>query len=122
MMLGGVICGYCAMGRLKTATPPASVMTMDSTAAKIGRSMKKSREQGRSSEEGRGGEQFTVFRSSFSLWHGLPTVPPDATEGLQIVWGVTRSGDRATTGGARGEGRAIHRLSSLCLAFNFFAL
>ena len=29
------------MGRVNTATAPASVMTMDSTAAKIGRSMKK---------------------------------------------------------------------------------
>src|SRR5947199_6618136 len=41
MMLGGVICGYCATGRVQTAMPPARVMTIDSTAAKIGRSMKK---------------------------------------------------------------------------------
>src|ERR1019366_1883238 len=41
MMLGGVICGYCAIGSVQTATAPANVMTMDSTAAKIGRSMKK---------------------------------------------------------------------------------
>src|ERR1700730_15038732 len=41
MMLGGVICGYWATGRLTTATPPASVMTIDSTEAKIGRLMKK---------------------------------------------------------------------------------
>ena len=40
-MLGGVIGGYCASGRLKTATAPARVMTIDSTEAKIGRSMKK---------------------------------------------------------------------------------
>ena len=33
--------GYCATGKENTATPPASVMTIDSTAAKIGRSMKK---------------------------------------------------------------------------------
>src|SRR5665213_1459947 len=39
-MLGGVTCGYCAMGSVHTATPPANVITMDSTAAKIGRSMK----------------------------------------------------------------------------------
>ena len=32
MMLGGVIGGYCATGRLTTATAPARVMTMDSTA------------------------------------------------------------------------------------------
>src|SRR5437762_2995630 len=40
-MLGGVIGGYCASGRLTAATAPARVMTMDSTAAKIGRSIKK---------------------------------------------------------------------------------
>ncbi len=40
-MLGGVICGYWAIGRLKTATPPVRVMMMDTTVAKIGRSMKK---------------------------------------------------------------------------------
>ena len=40
-MLGGVICGYCASGKLKSATPPARVMRIDSTVAKIGRSMKK---------------------------------------------------------------------------------
>src|SRR3954447_8200660 len=38
--VGGVISGYWATGRLKTATPPASVTRMDSTVAKIGRSMK----------------------------------------------------------------------------------
>src|SRR5207248_6755001 len=41
MMLGGVIGGYCASGRLRAATAPARVMTIDSTAAKIGRLMKK---------------------------------------------------------------------------------
>ena len=38
--VGGVISGYCASGKLKTATAPARVMTIDSTEAKIGRSMK----------------------------------------------------------------------------------
>src|SRR5271157_755360 len=37
---GGVIRGYWAMGSAKRAIPPIKVMTMDSTAAKIGRSMK----------------------------------------------------------------------------------
>src|SRR5215207_8660044 len=41
MMLGGVIAGYCVSGRFSAATAPARVMTIDSTAAKIGRSMKK---------------------------------------------------------------------------------
>src|SRR6516225_10175236 len=40
-MDGGVIGGYCATGRLMTATAPARVMTTDNTAAKIGRSIKK---------------------------------------------------------------------------------
>ncbi len=40
-IVGGVICGYCARGSVKTAMPPASVTTIDSTLAKIGRSMKK---------------------------------------------------------------------------------
>src|SRR5437762_675269 len=38
---GGEIGGYCATGKEDTAMPPASVMTTDSTVAKIGRSMKK---------------------------------------------------------------------------------
>ena len=35
------MCGYCAIGSVNTAIDPASVMTIDSTEAKIGRSMKK---------------------------------------------------------------------------------
>src|SRR5262245_24493020 len=38
---GGAMSGYCATGRAKYATPPTSVMMMEITAAKIGRSMKK---------------------------------------------------------------------------------
>jgi hypothetical protein len=38
--VGGDTCGNCATGNVNTATPPANVITMDSTAAKIGRSMK----------------------------------------------------------------------------------
>src|SRR5579884_2230625 len=41
MMLGGVIAGYWATGKLMTATTPASVITIDITDAKIGRRMKK---------------------------------------------------------------------------------
>src|SRR4051794_2963936 len=37
---GGAIWGYWASGRLNMAMPPASVMTIDRTDAKIGRSMK----------------------------------------------------------------------------------
>ena len=38
---GGVIGGYWAIGKEDSAIPPVRVMKMDSTAAKIGRSMKK---------------------------------------------------------------------------------
>src|SRR6516225_2701474 len=40
-MVGGVMSGYCAMGRLTTAMRPASTMTIEMTHAKTGRSMKK---------------------------------------------------------------------------------
>jgi hypothetical protein len=40
MMVGGVISGYWAMGRLNIARKPARVMIIDSTEAKIGLSMK----------------------------------------------------------------------------------
>src|SRR3954468_24606963 len=39
--VGGLICGYCEIGRPWKARAPASTITIDSTAAKIGRSMKK---------------------------------------------------------------------------------
>ena len=45
--VGGVISGYCAIGSVNSATAPASVITIDSTEAKIGRSMKNLRKQGR---------------------------------------------------------------------------
>ena len=38
--MGGVTSGYCATGSVKTATPPASVMTTEITVANTGRSMK----------------------------------------------------------------------------------
>ena len=37
---GGVIRGYCAIGRNKSEIPPIKVMTTESTVAKIGRSIK----------------------------------------------------------------------------------
>src|SRR5580704_19021746 len=39
---GGAMLGYCAIGRVRIASPPPSMMTMARTHANIGRSMKKS--------------------------------------------------------------------------------
>src|ERR1051326_971957 len=41
LMMGGAISGYCAIGRRKKDTPPMITNTIETTAAKIGRSMKK---------------------------------------------------------------------------------
>ena len=41
LMTGGAISGYCAIGRRMNETPPRRMKTIDSTEAKIGRSMKK---------------------------------------------------------------------------------
>src|SRR5436305_15179953 len=41
LMIGGTISGYCAIGRRMNDTPPRMMNTIDSTEAKIGRSMKK---------------------------------------------------------------------------------
>src|SRR4051812_46314374 len=40
LTVGGAMSGYWAMGRVVTATPRARTMTIEITAAKIGRSMK----------------------------------------------------------------------------------
>jgi len=41
LMIGGAISGYCAIGSRENDTPPRMTITIDTTAAKIGRSMKK---------------------------------------------------------------------------------
>src|SRR5262245_16522630 len=41
VMMGGAISGYCATGSRANATAPRITNTIDTTAAKIGRSMKK---------------------------------------------------------------------------------
>ena len=41
VMIGGAISGYCAIGSRRKATPPRMTKTIETTAAKIGRSMKK---------------------------------------------------------------------------------
>src|SRR5262252_646619 len=41
LMVGGAISGYCATGRRQNDTPPTITKTIATTAAKIGRSMKK---------------------------------------------------------------------------------
>ena len=49
-IVGGDTCGYCAIGNVPIAMLPASVITIDSTAAKIGRSMKNREITARSSQ------------------------------------------------------------------------
>src|ERR1700729_446925 len=41
LMIGGAISGYCAIGSRENDTPPRITKTIETTAAKIGRSMKK---------------------------------------------------------------------------------
>src|SRR3982074_3441434 len=41
LMIGGAISGYCAIGKRANDTPPRITNTIETTAAKIGRSMKK---------------------------------------------------------------------------------
>jgi hypothetical protein len=41
LITGGAISGYCATGRRENDTPPRITKTIETTAAKIGRSMKK---------------------------------------------------------------------------------
>src|SRR5665213_603964 len=41
VMVGGEISGYCAIGRRRNATAPRMTMMIETTDAKIGRSMKK---------------------------------------------------------------------------------
>src|ERR1700692_1667688 len=41
LMVGGAISGYCAIGSRENDTPPRITNTIETTAAKIGRSMKK---------------------------------------------------------------------------------
>src|ERR1700729_878667 len=41
LMIGGAISGYCATGKRENETPPRITNTIETTAAKIGRSMKK---------------------------------------------------------------------------------
>src|SRR5271163_4193143 len=41
LMIGGAISGYCAIGKRENDTPPRITNTIETTAAKIGRSIKK---------------------------------------------------------------------------------
>src|SRR6185295_6884157 len=59
-MVGGTTSGYCATGSSNHATTPRMIVTIESTAAKIGRSMKKRASTsavpgGRGGGRGRGG-------------------------------------------------------------------
>src|SRR6266436_1744531 len=65
---GGVIGGYCAMGRANSAISPVRVMKMDSTAAKIGRSMKKREIMQSKFQEPRTKVQNQIPKELFGDW------------------------------------------------------
>jgi hypothetical protein len=55
--VGGVTSGYWAKGRFSIASPPANVITIESTVAKIGRSMKNRENMARVDAEVKGREE-----------------------------------------------------------------
>src|ERR1700739_1403108 len=74
VMVGGAISGYWATGSRKNDTPPRITNTIDQTAAKIGRSMKKCemrmvapsvRLRGRTAGSGRRGAGALLLRGYF---------------------------------------------------------
>src|ERR1700728_221999 len=73
LMIGGAISGYCAIGRRENDTAPKITKTIETTAAKIGRSMKKCemrmlRDQSAlASLPALGGEAGTPCSSGFTL-------------------------------------------------------
>src|SRR4051794_29351000 len=93
-MVGGVMGGYWASGRLTRAMAPARVMTMDSTVAKIGRSMKNRDMVLRAPRPNRAC-RFALAPtpsrpppsplSPRLLWHGLLPVSPLPTAGLPCL-------------------------------------
>src|SRR5437764_13522729 len=66
--VGGVMSGYCAMGKVQPAMLPASTVTIDSTEAKIGRLMK----------------NWENTRRSLQ-WFGSVSVRPEKT-GCHAIW------------------------------------
>ena len=78
LMIGGAISGYCATGSRENDTPPRITNTIETTAAKIGRSMKKC--------EMRIQETFRRVRTQASS--ELSRLPPPCGEG-----GVGSGGD-----------------------------
>ena len=77
--------GYCATGSMNAATPPTSMMTIEMTQAKIGRSMKK-HVMGCSSgaqfllTTGRGGDAWSSCASGLGMGTSLRlTVMPART-------------------------------------------
>src|SRR5579863_2374175 len=66
--VGGTTSGYCAMGSLKSASPPMTRMTIDSTEAKIGRSMKKWANFMKIGSDGRRGASDSWTGREFPGW------------------------------------------------------
>src|SRR5215510_4856849 len=94
LITGGAISGYCAIGRRENDTPPTITKTIETTAAKIGRSMKKcemrialpARSVGlglRAARRGR--HRLIVGRHLLSLTHAHQAVDDDAIVGRQAV-------------------------------------
>src|ERR1043166_666816 len=78
LMIGGAISGYCAIGRRKNDTPPMITNTIETTAAKIGRSMKKC--------------EMRIAGSQSALVVGPPAVAGGAFSfGVTLTPGRTRS-------------------------------
>jgi len=87
LIVGGAISGYCAMGRRENETAPRMTMIIDTTAAKIGLSMKKC-------------ERRMVGAGYFAEAVGVP-VPPGAaapaSSGVTLMPGRTRIKPLTTT-------------------------
>src|ERR1700761_3345761 len=80
-MAGGAMLGYCAIGSVLMANPPPSMMTIASTQAKIGRSMKNSDTRGALGFlRGRAGRLAELFGSRLVRMHdraGTHALNPD---------------------------------------------
>src|SRR5689334_792629 len=77
--------GYCAIGKDSRAIPPASVMAIDSTEAKIGRSMKKREITGGPSSPSLGRRRWCYRFHLHARLHQLHAGDDDALIRLKTV-------------------------------------